>query len=240
MGMTDTTQPQFGNFPSRPAGSHKPPVRILQLIRRMWLLSGLVFAAIPIAWVVCDVGAATPGGSAVEALGTIVLASLGMICLASPLIGLALVVRGTPRSALAVVVGAILYFELYKAADRVIEAARRSRLEAWTRRTQPLIDAIEAYQRDHGSPPQRLADLAPGYLASVPPAGTRFRPTLWYFVDDKDESVPRGWRVIAWFPRNVVDADVLSYRPGAATTDEPGRKYKGRFDTGWDWEYVTD
>ncbi|MBI5834524.1 MAG: hypothetical protein HZB16_19675 [Armatimonadetes bacterium] len=52
--------------------------------------------------------------------------------------------------------------------DRVVERVQHRRLWALTPRLAPVVDALAAYQRDHGQPPKELSDLVPAYLASEP------------------------------------------------------------------------
>ncbi|MBM3458122.1 MAG: hypothetical protein FJX77_06275 [Armatimonadetes bacterium] len=59
---------------------------------------------------------------------------------------------------------------------------RKPRFEAATVRAQPLIDAIQRYERDKGAPPPSLEALTPRYLPRVPGTGLRKYPAFTYTV----------------------------------------------------------
>jgi hypothetical protein len=46
----------------------------------------------------------------------------------------------------------------------------------------PLVHAIEEYERDHGKYPERLESLVPAYLETIPE--TVADAPFWYYVDD--------------------------------------------------------
>ena len=57
-----------------------------------------------------------------------------------------------------------------------------SRWEAFSHRSQPLIAAINDYERQHGVPPESLTALVPDYLPAVPDTGMRACSEFQYFT----------------------------------------------------------
>ena len=51
---------------------------------------------------------------------------------------------------------------------RIWEQEKRPKLVAAAEAAQPIIDALDAHERDHGRYPEELAALVPEYLDSVP------------------------------------------------------------------------
>ncbi|MBI5834521.1 MAG: hypothetical protein HZB16_19660, partial [Armatimonadetes bacterium] len=70
-----------------------------------------------------------------------------------------------------------------------VSPVRLARLDDLGRRSQPLIDAVRAYERDYGEPPATLADLVPKYLPAVPRTGLIGYPDYQY-----DPGVGQQWR----------------------------------------------
>jgi hypothetical protein len=113
-------------------------------------------------------------------------------------------------------------------------------LRRLVRRFDPLVQAIERFEREHGRAPQALADLVPGCLDRLPEAtvlGERVRPMLR--VEDGwalrvDFSFGGGWKS---------HNGELDYRPDQHYDDAPRppdfrpRLEDGRY-RGWHWRIV--
>lgn len=73
--------------------------------------------------------------------------------------------------------------------------------------SQPLIVAVEAFEREHGAPPKTLAELVPAHIAVIPETG--------YPVDSqfKFKSYPNGeWMLWVECEYLALDCDVMQYR----------------------------
>jgi hypothetical protein len=73
---------------------------------------------------------------------------------------------------------------------------RLRRFEPVVERARPLIEAVERYERDRGSPPEELESLVPDYLDRIPSTGVRWSPQFQYFSVGPGEwhlYVPAGW-----------------------------------------------
>jgi hypothetical protein len=55
-------------------------------------------------------------------------------------------------------------------------------------RAQAVVNAIRAFEEDHGRPPHRIEELEPAYLADASPDLLRWGATLHYRVDPQTNS----------------------------------------------------
>lgn len=103
-------------------------------------------------------------------------------------------------------------------------------------RSAPLIQAIRAYETQHGSPPRDLAALVPGFLPSVPGTGMAAYPEYSYFVS-KDHSEREGnpWVVIINTPSGGLNFDEFMYFP---LQNYPAEGYGGSLQRIRDWAYL--
>ena len=65
-------------------------------------------------------------------------------------------------------------------------------IDAIIERGQPLIQAIQAYERATGHPPDSLDELAPRYIKEVPTTGLESSPQFQYRARSKS---PGDWRL---------------------------------------------
>lgn len=95
-------------------------------------------------------------------------------------------------------------------ASRAVETLSRERV---MRRGEPIVDAIEAFERDRDRPPTTLDDLVPTYLASIPRTGWVSYPD-WSFTAPPDE-VPEGarWELRAAQPTGLFSTSYIVYWP---------------------------
>lgn len=66
-------------------------------------------------------------------------------------------------------------------------------LTRMTVNAQPLIAAIESYERKEGHPPAKLDSLVPQYLSKIPQTGIAIYPQFEYTTAEKSE----GWMLEA-------------------------------------------
>lgn len=67
-------------------------------------------------------------------------------------------------------------------------------LERFVARSQPLVDAIHAYEKRHSQPPPELSALVPEFLAEVPGTGMPVFPEYRYArLDERPEAGALDW-----------------------------------------------
>ncbi|MCC7291054.1 MAG: hypothetical protein IT449_03215 [Phycisphaerales bacterium] len=215
-------------------------------VRRMRRLPlGLIAAslipfALPFIRPVCDAFASWPGSMATVVVGTGLLLFAGFLCLASPLILLGLSVRRTREGSTTGVLVVAIYLAGYIASGRAQDGVRHRWFELWTRQPHPVIDAIHAYEEEHGEPPESLRDLSPKYIDDSPVGGPGNEPEYFYFVVPPEKSRNgERWFVLFWFPRNFIDRDTLYYYPQLRHPSEPREHLMARFGN-WDWVFDPD
>lgn len=130
------------------------------------------------------------------------------------------------------IVVAIIGFALWYGSLDVSDWIRNKAFTAVAENAQPLVNAIQAFEKDTGAPPPTLNTLVPNYLSEVPGTGMgscpRFdyaakgllhRPTgSWYLGFDTTDS-------------GVLDFDAFFYEPTADW--EAGERFG-------DWVYLHD
>lgn len=64
---------------------------------------------------------------------------------------------------------------------------------------QPILEAIEAYRADIGTPPSELDDLIPRYLSEIPPPIQVDRGSdTWYYRLTEDGGFQISWTAMHW------------------------------------------
>lgn len=103
-------------------------------------------------------------------------------------------------------------------------------------RSDPLVEAIHAYEKKQGEAPKALADLVPGYLSAVPSTGVGSSPEFHYFRATGTNSVMGDrWTLRVRPPQVGIGFDTLFYIP---SEDYPKRGYGGTIETVGRWAYV--
>jgi len=90
---------------------------------------------------------------------------------------------------------------------------RNEQLLDVTERARPLIDAISAYQADHGRPPATLDELVPKYLDRIPETGIGARPTFHYVTNHPGPLHGNPWVLGATPPTPIMGFDSFHYFP---------------------------
>jgi len=122
------------------------------------------------------------------------------------------------------------YFAAYPTRRYPAWAATFHRL---TVHSQPLIQAITAYQHDHhGTPPPTLAALVPEYLPAVPTTGITASPRYIYWVYNG------VWSLQVDCPRVIFDFSHFAYMT-PEYLKEWGRSRKAGEQIG-NWVYIRD
>ncbi|MFK7778753.1 MAG: hypothetical protein QM501_11665 [Gimesia sp.] len=109
--------------------------------------------------------------------------------------------------------------------------------EAFTERSQPLIQAIKQFENDYGAPPKELVELVPDYLPAVPDTGIRACPEYHYDSGDIARKQYDGNPWVLRFPTPVfgVGFDEMLYFP---KQNYPKHGYGGVLERVGDWAYV--
>lgn len=112
-----------------------------------------------------------------------------------------------------------------------------ARWEAFSHRTQPLIAAINDYERQHGVPSESLAALVPDYLPAVPDTGMRACSEFQYFTGKaaRQQYAGNPWALQVLPPVFGVGFDVVLYFP---KQNYPKNGYGGWLERVGDWAYV--
>ena len=110
-------------------------------------------------------------------------------------------------------------------------------MRSFSQRSQSLINAINAYERDHSAPPGSLDDLVPDYLPAVPSTGMMAYPEYQYYTDDeaKEHYADNPWALSVFTPGGGINFDMMLYFPNQ---NYPDRGYGGGLERVGDWAYV--
>lgn len=91
----------------------------------------------------------------------------------------------------------------------------RRQLSRITANGVPIGKAVEAYRRDHRSPPKALSDLVPAYLPAIPKTGSVLYPDFEYGLDGKEY-----WLSVPVPDLLEFDQPALLYRPDRSKDTE--------------------
>ena len=157
--------------------------------------------------------------------------------LATPILLVCLLFQRTRPKSLFLVVLSVLLIACCFGGVRLGYKARMAGMEAFARRSQPLIAAINKYERDHSSPPGTLNDLVPVYLPAVPSTGMMAYPEYDYHVGDEAKGQYRNnrWALSVFTPSGGINFDRMLYFPNQ---DYPELGYGGSLERIADWAYV--
>ncbi len=151
--------------------------------------------------------------------------------------GLGLLISRAHRARGAALIAAgVLVVVPYPLAIRAGADLRMAGFESFVERSQPLVQAIRAYDRDHGQPPAALAALVPEYLAAVP--GTGIGPSPVYVFESGTPATTRyGERWVVRVPCSIglLNWDEIIYYPSGDYPDHVGH---GRLERIGDWAYL--
>lgn len=110
---------------------------------------------------------------------------------------------------------------------RWIWTVRTMALERLAERSQPIVDAILAYEQRHAAPPPDLAALVPEFLPEVPSTGRLDFPSYEYRrSDDPHVDGALAWR-LSLHERAMTFGSDLAYRPDESL-DRDDDAFRGR------------
>ncbi|MGH9892892.1 MAG: hypothetical protein ACREA0_13060, partial [bacterium] len=153
---------------------------------------------------------------------------------------LLLVPARTRRLGAHLALSGVVVFTLLVVSVRTGWYFRRNALHDLAERSRPLIHAIESYTRDHGRPPSRLAELAPGYLSDIPSTGLSaypMYPMFEYVVGEEAKGHYHGndWALYVNTPSGGINFDIFLFLPNGRY---PDRGFGGWLEPIGEWAYV--
>jgi hypothetical protein len=77
---------------------------------------------------------------------------------------------------------------------------REEKIEHVATRGQPIMDAIEAYEKKNSHPPGSLDELVPDYLDAIPTTGIGAWPQFSYHTGRPDRNDGNEWTLSALLP----------------------------------------
>ncbi|MFN8587243.1 MAG: hypothetical protein U0704_05520 [Candidatus Eisenbacteria bacterium] len=146
-------------------------------------------------------------------------AAVGTLVLLAPLALYAAVNGARRRSVVQFVLGMCIVVTSSFLVDIVVMGEEERDLARWCKRMEPVAGALEAYARDHGAPPDSLAELVPTYLGGLPRrTSPRFGPLEYERVAAEDTLLtwvhyPLGPRLRGQYE---FDVPMLSARAGVS------------------------
>lgn len=157
--------------------------------------------------------------------------------LAIPLSLIALFYKRLRWDALLVLILTLVYLPLAITGITLGQKVRMARMAEFVERSQPLIEAIQRYERDEGAPPATLADLIPDYLPEIPHTGMMAYPEYEYHSGKKSLEWYDGnpWVVTVETPSGGLNWDEMLYFP---KQNYPKAGYGGDLERVGDWAYV--
>lgn len=117
------------------------------------------------------------------------------------------------------------------------QRTRMAGMRSFAHRSESLIQAIDAFQREHSAPPRSLDKLVPKYLPAVPTTGMMAYPDYVYHTGDEAQEHYLGnpWALTVDTPSGGINFDMLLYLPNG---NYPKQGYGGWLEPVGDWAYV--
>lgn len=149
----------------------------------------------------------------------------------------ALLFRRARRSALLYGACSLLFISSYIVGECYLSrSVWRHAVSRFERGSAPLVQAIEAYQKEKGRPPSSLEDLVPSYLKEVPSTGFATSPKYRYIEGEKAREYSENpWVLVVSPPCHVMGFDLLLYFP---RQNYPTIGYGGWLERFGAWAYV--
>lgn len=169
---------------------------------------------------------------------TLIYAMLMLIfILAIPVLIFRLFYRQQRREALLTLLLGLAFIPCFILGAHLGHKVRTAAMLAFTHRSQPLIAAIQKFERDHSAPPKVLTDLVPDYLPAVPSTGMMAYPNYRYYTDDDSKKRYDGnrWVLTVFTPGGGINFDQMLYFPDQ---NYPQIGHGGSLQRIGDWAYV--
>lgn len=164
--------------------------------------------------VFADYDAVAPEGSTTLLTVAVFLA---IPCLLSvPAVPIALLCCVSPRlrnSAFRVLLPCMISAIVLVMSLRIGERIRMSGFLALAQRSAPLVEAIKAYEGEHGHPPPTLNSIVPDFLPSIPETGMGAYPQYRYYIDTEGRYHGNPWILEVFTPSGFINFDSFLYSP---------------------------
>lgn len=100
-------------------------------------------------------------------------------------------------------------------AFQIGESAQRAALRRFVGRVDPILDAIEAFQRIHGRAPQKLSELVPEFIAEESMKNCLAGVELKFVRNDSfDKFSGNPWALLVVVWKDESSVELLAYYPG--------------------------
>jgi len=117
---------------------------------------------------------------------------------------------------------------------------REYAFEKLAERSQPLVSAIERFEKERGYPPENLRGLVPAYLRAIPATGIGSYPDYTYEVNaGADPRFTHRWILYVSIPKSGVDKAIekFIYLPDPVDREDWHGKVIWRMGN---WEYISE
>ncbi|MCG6154814.1 hypothetical protein [Rubinisphaera margarita] len=222
------------SVPLETDGRQKPGFAVLGILGLVLVLGAIVTPAL-LEWM-----ATSPNGGEFYGFGVLVFTlSLLASLTAIPFFLAGVFFKEVRLRSLLLLLFAISFFTGGLTSARFARSVRQAGLEKFTRRSEPLIEAIKSYEAEHRAPPVSLDELVPEFIAEVPTTGMSAYPRYDYYAGRATEKEYCGnpWVLRVGTPRGFGDWDEMLYFP---TQNYDEYKYHQFLEPVNDWAYVNE
>ncbi|MFH0794928.1 MAG: hypothetical protein V2A74_12955, partial [bacterium] len=185
----------------------------------------------------------TPGGNVLgftpdlaKGLCMLLVLPLMAAILAIPVCLVGLAFKPLRQLSLFLIIPAVLFVGTFFISARIGNVMRIQAFQKLAERSQPLVEAIDRYDKDHSQPPQTLKDLVPQYLPEIPKTGMAGYPEFEYYAGAKAKNYhDNPWVLVVPTPLGFLNWDNFMYFP---KQNYPEEGYGGVLERVGDWAYV--
>lgn len=174
-----------------------------------------------------------------ELLSFMLLAGAGYQMLAIPYLLILALFQRARRAYVAWLAASALFLVASGVGFRMVQPVRTAALHDFDKRSQTLISAIKAFEREKRRPPNALSELVPKFLPSVPSTGMAAYPKYSYYTgeDAAKRYAGNGWALKVNTPNGFMNWDCMIYTP-KQNYAESG--FSGNIEHIGSWGYVFD
>lgn len=144
--------------------------------------------------------------------------------------------RKTRNWAVLILLASIITLTLTIPLMRLAGRVRMRAFHQLEQRSVPLVDAILAYEADHGNPPETLDALVPKYISEIPSTRIGAYPAYEYvFGEEAKKWNDNPWVLYVKTPLGFLNWDMFIYFP---KQNYPAEGYGGSLERIGKWAYV--
>lgn len=130
---------------------------------------------------------------------------------------------------------ALVFLPCWYEGQKLSIANWRAALDRTIERSEPLIQAILDFERQHGRPPASLGELVPEFIPEVPTTGIGGHPRYRYVVGQPERYDGNPWALVVTPPQLIMGFDTFLYLP---RQNYPRFGYGGSLQRIGTWAYV--